>query len=84
MSRVFHGGRWYENTVMVCACCKMLVYKSDNPEYVYQCLHCNEDLYSFEVEEAQSDYATQTINTRLRSTVVIQYMDDCCIPAFWN
>lgn len=57
MSRILHGGRWYENTEMVCARCKMLVYKSDNPEYVYQCLYCNEDLYSFEVEEAQSDCA---------------------------
>lgn len=36
---------------MVCRRCGHPVYASDNPEYSYQCFHCDEDLYSFEVAE---------------------------------
>lgn len=51
MSGVFHEGRWYENTDMICRRCGHPVYESDNPEYSYQCFHCDEDLYSFEAME---------------------------------
>ena len=50
MSGIFHEGRWYENTDMICRRCGRPVYDSDNPEYRYQCFHCDEDFYSFEVE----------------------------------
>ena len=48
---IFHGRHWYKNTGMVCKRCGNPVYKSDNPEYVYQCFCCDEDLYSFEVRK---------------------------------
>ena len=47
MSGIFHEGRWYENTDMICRRCGRPVYDSDNPEYRYQCFHCDEDFYSF-------------------------------------
>lgn len=56
MSGIFHEGRWYENTDMVCRRCGSSVYESDNPEYSYQCFYCDEDLYSFEAEEQDSHY----------------------------
>lgn len=56
MSGIFHEGRFYENTDMVCRCCGHPVYESDNPEYSYQCFHCDEDLYSFEAEEQDGLY----------------------------
>ena len=31
-----------------CNRCHNAVYKSDNPEYTYQCFECDEDLYEFE------------------------------------
>ena len=36
----------------VCHRCKAPVYKSDNPEYSFQCFSCDEDLYSMEVDPA--------------------------------
>ena len=33
MSGIFHEGRWYENTDMICRRCGRPVYDSDNPEY---------------------------------------------------
>jgi len=33
-----------------CRYCGKVVIKSDNPEYVYQCMDCDEDFYSFELE----------------------------------
>ncbi len=56
MSGIFHGGRFYENTDMVCHRCGHPVYESDNPEYRYQCFYCDEDLYSFEVREQDDLY----------------------------
>lgn len=56
MSGIFHEGRWYENTDMICRRCGRPVYDSDNPEYRYQCFHCDEDFYSFEVEEQDALY----------------------------
>ena len=41
--------RNYENTGLVCRRCGHPVYESDNAEYPYQCFHCDEDLFSFEV-----------------------------------
>ena len=51
MSGIFHDGHWYGNTGMVCRRCGNPVYQSDHAEYIYQCFHCDEDLYSFEVTE---------------------------------
>ena len=56
MSGIFHEGRWYENTDMVCRRCGHPVYESDIAEYSYQCFHCDEDLYSFEVAEQDAHY----------------------------
>ncbi len=56
MSGIFHDGRWYENTDMICRRCGSPVYESDNPEYSYQCFYCDEDLYSFEAEEQDAIY----------------------------
>ena len=36
MSGIFHEGRWYESTDMVCRRCGGPVYASDIPEYSYQ------------------------------------------------
>jgi len=38
---------------IVCSRCKGFVQKSVNPVYSYQCLDCDEDLYSFEVEQSE-------------------------------
>ena len=46
---------------LICRRCKSSVFKSDNPEYVYQCLICDEDLYSFEVEQRQPPIVEGTI-----------------------
>ena len=35
-------------TELVCFRCRSSVFKSENPEYVYECRICDEDLYSFE------------------------------------
>lgn len=56
MIGIFHEGRWYENTDMVCRRCGHPVYESDNPEYGYQCFHCDEDMYSFEVKKQDGMY----------------------------
>ncbi len=56
MSGIFHNGHWHQNTDMVCRRCGYPVYGSDNPEYTYQCFHCDEDLYSFEVTEQDGLY----------------------------
>ena len=56
MSGIFHEGRWYENTDMICRRCGRPVYDSDNPAYRYQCFGCDEDFYSFEVEEQDALY----------------------------
>ena len=56
MCVIFHEGRWYVNTDMICRRCGRPVYDSDNPEYRYQCFHCDEDFYSFEVEEQDALY----------------------------
>ena len=56
MSGGFHEGRFYESTDMVCRRCGHPVYESDIPGYSYQCFHCDEDLYSFEVTEQDGRY----------------------------
>lgn len=56
MSGIFHEGRWYENTDMICRRCGGPVYESDSSEYRYQCFGCDEDFYSFEVEEQDALY----------------------------
>lgn len=56
MSGIFHEGRFYENTDLVCHRCGRPVYESDNPEYRYQCFYCDEDLFSFEVREQDGLY----------------------------
>ena len=42
-------------TIRICRRCKSPVFKSDNPEYSYQCFTCDEDLYEFETEEEKED-----------------------------
>ena len=64
MSGIFHEGRFYENTDMVCRRCGHQVYESDNPEYRYQCFHCDEDLYSFEVTEQDGLYLSPVMVAR--------------------
>lgn len=64
MSGIFHEGRWYENTDMVCRRCGHPVYESDIPEYSYQCFHCDEDLYSFEATEQDAHYLPPVIAAR--------------------
>lgn len=52
MSGIFYEGRWYEGTNMVCSICGNPVYESDaQPEYSYQCFHCDMDMYLFEAFE---------------------------------
>lgn len=56
MSGIFHEGRWYEGTGMVCSICGNPVYGSDiQPEYSYQCFHCDMDMYLFEAFERDSE-----------------------------
>jgi len=50
MNGILHENLWYENTGFQCRRCGGSVYKSDLPEYAYQCFTCDEDFYSFEVE----------------------------------
>jgi hypothetical protein len=38
-------------TARLCNRCNKPVYKSDNPEYSYQCFNCDEDLYEFETHK---------------------------------
>ncbi len=64
MRGIFHKGHWYENTGMICKRCRNLVYKSDNPEYSYQCFHCDEDLYSFEATERDTHYLPKVMVAR--------------------
>lgn len=64
MSGIFHEGRWYENTDMVCRRCTHPVYQSDNPKYSYQCFHCDEDLYEFEVVEQDGLYLPSVMAAR--------------------
>lgn len=56
MSGIFHDGHWYENMGMVCRRCGNPAYQSEYAEYSYQCFHCDEDLYSFEVTERNGLY----------------------------
>lgn len=54
MSGVFHNGEWYENTGFVCHRCGKPVYQSGLPEYSVQCFHHDEDLYTIEVDKANT------------------------------
>lgn len=57
MSGIFHEGRWYEGTGMFCSICGNSVYESDiQPEYSYQCFHCDMDMYLFEAFERDGGY----------------------------
>lgn len=64
MSGIFVDGKWYENADMKCRKCGSPVYESDNPEYVYQCFACDEDLYSFETEEQDPHYFPRVMVAR--------------------
>ena len=75
MSGIWYDGKWYENTGRICRRCGKPVYESDLKErgYVYQCFHHDEDLFSFETDEATAPprvivarhYDGITINTAL-------------------
>ena len=56
MRGFFHEGHWYKDTGMTCRRCGHPVYRSNLAEYAYQCFHCDEDLYSFEVTEQDGLY----------------------------
>lgn len=64
MSGFFHENKWYENADLKCRRCGYPVYESDNPEYRYQCFHCDEDLYGFEVEEQDASYIPKVLVAR--------------------
>lgn len=71
MGGIFYKGYWYENTGMICKCCGNPVYESDNPEYSYQCFHCDEDLYSFEVAERDTHYLPKVMVARPMGGITI-------------
>ena len=48
----------------VCNRCNSPVIKSDLPEYSYQCLNCDEDLYGFEVHN----------NTKLKPMAIFKHI----------
>jgi len=52
----FDESKLAEKTDRICRRCKSSVYRSDNPEYSYQCFVCDEDLYGFETEELKPEY----------------------------
>ena len=87
MSGIFHEGRWYENTDMVCRRCGHPVYKSDISEYSYQCFHCDEDLYSFEATEQDAHYLPPVMVARPVDGITINeqleyLLDDTGRPAY--
>jgi len=45
----------------VCSRCKTPTKKPGNPDYSYQCLHCDEDLYEFETEEIETVKAVNPV-----------------------
>ena len=87
MSGVWNEGKWYENTGHVCHRCGKPVYKSDLKEYVFQCFHHDEDLYSIEADEAAAPpriivarhFDGITINTALE-----YLLDDNDEPLIFN
>ena len=89
MSGIFYEGRWYENTGLICRRCGQPVYESDNPEYRYQCFHCDEDLYSFEAEERDALYLPQVMVARPVDSIplneTLEYLlDDCGKPRIFQ
>ena len=52
MSGVWYEGDWYDHTGLVCRRCGHPVFESNLKEqgYKFQCFHCDEDMFSFEVE----------------------------------
>jgi len=71
MSGIFHEGKWYENTDMVCRRCGSPVYETENPEYSYQCFACDEDFYSFEVAEQDTLYLPPVMVARPAEGIVL-------------
>lgn len=64
MSGIFIDGVFHENTDLICRRCKAPAWPSDNPEYSYQCLVCDEDLYEFETEEQDPHYQPKVMIAR--------------------
>lgn len=50
-----------ENTDRICKRCKAPVWRTDTPDYSFQCLSCDEDLYEFETEEQDPHYLPRVI-----------------------
>ena len=89
MSGIFHEGRWYESTDMVCRRCGGPVYASDIPEYSYQCFHCDEDFYSVEVEEQDALYLPPVMVARPVHGITINseleyLLDECGEPRIFQ
>ena len=62
MSGIFiDDSGFYENTGKICKRCESPVWQSGVPEYSFQCLRCDEDLYKFEVEEQDPRYMPRVI-----------------------
>ena len=53
MSGVWNEGQWYPHTGYQCRRCGHPVFESDLKEqsYEYQCFHCDEDMFIFEVDK---------------------------------
>jgi len=89
MSGIFINGAWHENTDMKCRRCGGPVFESDLPEYSYQCLKCDEDLYDFEAEEQDAHYFPRVMVARHYDGVLINaaleyLLDDSGQPLVFN
>jgi len=63
-------------TELICRRCKSSIFKSENPDYAYQCKICDEDLYSFETEQRISPMVEGTKEDT--GFVGVGYVDELC------
>ena len=56
MSGVWYEGQWYPHTGYQCRRCGHPVFETDLKErgYEYQCFHCDEDWFGFEVDKERA------------------------------
>jgi len=64
MTGIIHEQLFYADTGFQCRRCGGPVYKSDLPEYAYQCFACDEDLYGIEVEPQAAPRAPRVMVAR--------------------